>query len=234
MHDIKTVFDKLYPIIQQLLSHDINAEGNFLQCGAKPKFSDLAVITLSLVSESLSIDSENLLFMKLTTEYRNDFPTLIHRTQYNVRRRNLFAKIDEVRKRMAKALLPHEDTFLVDSMPLEACKLSRAHRSSICKETFDTAPDTGFCASQQSYFYGYKLHGLCSLNGVFTFPKPRKRIETLFAQLCDQFMIRRNYAKTFRGFKTRILAKLTALTVAQFFNKFVNNKPLNHIKYAIT
>lgn len=31
--------------------------------------------------------------------------------------------------------------------------------------------------------------------------KIRKRIETLFSQLCDQFMIRRNYAKTFIGEK---------------------------------
>ncbi len=36
------------------------------------------------------------------------------------------------------------------------------------------------------------------------FRKSRKRIETLFSQLCDQFMIRRNYAKTFQGLKTRI------------------------------
>lgn len=39
-------------------------------------------------------------------------------------------------------------------------------------------------------------------------PQPyifRKRIETLFSQLCDQFMIRRNYAKSFQGFKTQII-----------------------------
>jgi len=29
------------------------------------------------------------------------------------------------------------------------------------------------------------------------FQKEKKRIETLFSQLCDQFMIRRNYTKTF-------------------------------------
>ena len=33
--------------------------------------------------------------------------------------------------------------------------------------------------------------------------KARKRIETLFSQLCDQFMIRRNYAKSFQGLATR-------------------------------
>ncbi|MDR6922972.1 hypothetical protein J2Y40_003843 [Chryseobacterium sp. 2987] len=51
------------------------------------------------------------------------------------------------------------------------------------------------------------------------FKKHRKRIEPLFSQLCDQFMIRRNYAKTFEGFKTRVLAKITALTIVQFINK---------------
>ena len=33
------------------------------------------------------------------------------------------------------------------------------------------------------------------------FRKSRKRIETLFSQLCDQFKIRNNYAKSFEGLK---------------------------------
>ncbi|WP_410503994.1 hypothetical protein [Flavobacterium sp. I3-2] len=37
----------------------------------------------------------------------------------------------------------------------------------------------------------------------YIFRKSRKRIETLFSQLCDQFRIRNNYGKTFEGFKTR-------------------------------
>ena len=37
----------------------------------------------------------------------------------------------------------------------------------------------------------------------YIFRKSRKRIETLFSQLCDQFMIRRNYAKSFHGFRVR-------------------------------
>ncbi|GAA5040822.1 hypothetical protein GCM10011506_42330 [Marivirga lumbricoides] len=51
------------------------------------------------------------------------------------------------------------------------------------------------------------------------FRKTRKSVESLFSQLCHQFMIRRNYTKTFRGFKTRILAKITVLTLLQFINK---------------
>ena len=67
----------------------------------------------------------------------------------------------------------------------------------------------------------------------YVFRKTRKRIETLFSQLCDQFLIRRNYAKTFDGFKTRILAKITALTLIQYINKFIFDRPINNIKNQI-
>ena len=67
----------------------------------------------------------------------------------------------------------------------------------------------------------------------YVFRKKRKRIETLFSQLCDQFMIRRNYAKTFQGFKTRILSKITALTTVQYINKFIFDRNINNIKISI-
>ena len=40
-------------------------------------------------------------------------------------------------------------------------------------------------------------------------------------------MVRRNYAKSFDGFKNRILAKITAHTTIQYLNKFVFNRKLN-------
>lgn len=48
-----------------------------------------------------------------------------------------------------------------------------------------------------------------------TFPafvKTRKRIETLFSQLCDQFMIVRNYAKDTNGLFAQIVGKISVLT----------------------
>lgn len=50
------------------------------------------------------------------------------------------------------------------------------------------------------------------------FAKARKRIETLFSQLCDQFMIERNYAKDIEGLFTRIIGKISALTILQYMN----------------
>jgi len=283
-------------VLEVISSFDFDLDSKS-SVGRKSKMSDLEVIALSLTAEFMSIDSENSLFKQLTS---NQIPHLIERSQFNKRRRKLFLFSEKVRTKLASQFLEFEDYFIVDSMPLEICKLSRHKRIKICKEEFETAPAKGFCASQQMYFYGYKLHGVCSLSGVFqslditkanvhdiqflknnkqlmtdcvilgdrgylsatvqldlfqsanikletpmrtnqigfkkqpyTFRKSRKRIETLFSQLCDQFMIRRNYAKTFEGFKTRILAKITALTLVQFINKFIFDRPINNIKTQI-
>ena len=66
----------------------------------------------------------------------------------------------------------------------------------------------------------------------FIFMKSRKRIETLFSQLCDQLMLKRNYAKKTQGLSVRILCKITAVTILQYINH-KNERPLNHLKYAL-
>ncbi|MFV0139525.1 IS982 family transposase, partial [Empedobacter falsenii] len=53
------------------------------------------------------------------------------------------------------------------------------------------------------------------------------------SQLCDQFMIRRNYAKSFLGFKTRILSKILTLTIIQTINRN-QNRNINNLKINIT
>jgi len=288
---------KNYLRILEVIS-SLNCELEFkTDVGRKQKMSDLEVVALSLTAEFMSIDSENSLFKQILP---TEIPNLIERSQFNKRRRKLFLFSEEVRTKLASHFLEFEDYFIVDSMPLEICKFSRHNRIKICKDDFETAPSKGFCASQNNWFYGYKLHGVCSITGVFhslditkaevhdinflksikyqmtdcvllgdrgylsesiqldlfqtvnikletpkrtnqkdytpqpyIFRKSRKRIETLFSQLCDQFRIRNNYAKSFQGFKTRILAKITALTLVQYINKFIFDRPINNIKNQI-
>lgn len=50
------------------------------------------------------------------------------------------------------------------------------------------------------------------------FVKTRKRIETLFLQLCDQFIIIRNYVKDTEGFFAIIIGKISALAILQYIN----------------
>ena len=64
------------------------------------------------------------------------------------------------------------------------------------------------------------------------FAKARKRIETIFSQLTDQFLVIRNYAKKTNGLFSRIIGKISALTILQYVN-FINDKPIGRIKYAL-
>lgn len=64
------------------------------------------------------------------------------------------------------------------------------------------------------------------------FAKARKRIETLFLQLCDQFIITRNYAKDTDGLFARIIGNVSALTILQYIN-YKNGKPIGRVKYAL-
>ncbi|WP_422662176.1 IS982 family transposase [Pedobacter sp.] len=301
MHCIKSCFDKIMHVLKDILGTDIPVSGNLLRPGPKPKFSDIEVIALSIVAEALSIDSENYLFHKLNTDYKKDFPNILSRRQYNDRRKGLFEVMEKVRQKIADILNEITDVYAIDSMPMEICKLSREKRNKMGKHEEYTKPSKGFCASQNKYFYGYKLHAVCSPVGVIQclnitnasthdisylkeikdelkncivtgdrgyiaaalkkelmeksnillevpsrsnqltkvkVIKPlrniRKRIETVFSQLCDQFMIQRNYAKQFLGYKTRILSKVLGMTVLQWINKFIRAKPVGQIKYALS
>ena len=60
--------------------------------------------------------------------------------------------------------------------------------------------------------------------------KKRKRIETLISQLDGQFSMNINFAKTFEGLATRILSKITTITIIQYINLFIFNRNLNNIK----
>ena len=60
--------------------------------------------------------------------------------------------------------------------------------------------------------------------------RKRKRIETLISQLDGQFSMNKNFAKTFDGLATRILSKITTITIIQYLNLFVFNRNINNLK----
>lgn len=60
----------------------------------------------------------------------------------------------------------------------------------------------------------------------------RKRIETIFSQFADQFMINRKYAKNTINLFTRIIAKISTFTILQYANYF-SNKSIGKVKYSL-
>lgn len=300
MHNIKTNFDRFYEIVKSSLQDRLNHDDNLQYYSNKPKMNDCSIIALSICAESIGIDSENYLWSKINKDYKDDFPELIDRSNFNKRRRRLHLFIHEVTKSLSSEMNQSESIFLMDSIPVPICNIAREKRCKFGKESFENCPDKGYSAISKQYYYGYKLHLVTSVNGVFqsmdltkasvhdvnvlkeikygkmsnvtlvgdkgyiseevkidlfescnikletprrsnqkdqqqwhpVFRKCRKRIETLFSQLCDQMMLKRNYAKSLKGLITRLITKITAVTILQSMN-YVNKKPINHLKHAL-
>ena len=79
----------------------------------------------------------------------------------------MYPTFNKVLESVSSKIAPDEDAFIVDSIPVEICRFARAKRAKICKEHFETSPEFGYCAAQRTTFFGYKLHALCGINGVF-------------------------------------------------------------------
>lgn len=77
MHNFETNFDKIFSITKSFLKGSFNADYNFQFYPNKPKMSDCEIIAISILRESLGIDSENYLFGKLDSDHLPDFPNLI-------------------------------------------------------------------------------------------------------------------------------------------------------------
>ena len=263
MYNFYAKFAKILEICKFFSENLVTEEGNIRRPGPVPKFSDMEVIALSLTPESESIDSEEWLFDCKLQEYKDCSPNLISRREYNDRRKKTARLCEEIRKRIAMKMDGGEEQFFVDSKPISVCRVARGKRCKMGKTgDYSLAPDFGFCASQNTYYYGYKLHAICGVSGVIhsydlskasvhdlhymkdvkwqyhdcsiygdkeyigadvqldlfetahirlecpyrlnqknrkptlaPLAKARKRIETIFSQLADQFMVIRNYAK---------------------------------------
>ncbi|EDP97683.1 transposase [Kordia algicida OT-1] len=157
MHNFQANYDKILEVLKSL-----NTKMDYLHQIRKPKLRDLELVSIDLTSEYMSIDSECQLFRILPKKLSSK----IERSVYNRRRRKLFSFKESLRKELVFRLNASQDCFIVDSMPLEICKLSRSSRSKICREQQYSLPEKGYCASQSTHYYGYKLHAVCSFQGV--------------------------------------------------------------------
>ena len=97
----------------------------------KPKLSDIELISLIILAEFKSIDSEYQLFRELKTTFLEG---KIQRSVYNRRKRKLFPFMEQIRMEMVEKFNEFENYSVVDGMSLEICKISRCSRSKICKE----------------------------------------------------------------------------------------------------
>jgi hypothetical protein len=132
--------------------------------GPDPTLTDSEVIAIELVGEFWGLDRDTALLRHFRAYHRPEFPALarVSRTTFARQAANLWRVKERLRERLAARLAAGQPVWLVDSLPVEACKFARAR---FCQRMRGTA-DYGYDHGIKRTFYGFRLHVRASRDGV--------------------------------------------------------------------
>ena len=161
--DLDTLATALYVRVDDLLkSHPERAPWR-PRVGIAPKLSDAELLTLAVMQALLGHTSESHWLRFARARLRALFPFLPQQPGYNKRLRKLTATIEWLIGALARETsVWSDDVWIADSTPVE-CGRSRetAQRSDLAGFA-----EYGYCASHSRYFWGLRLHLLCTLHGL--------------------------------------------------------------------
>lgn len=287
--DLKDFFTVSFVLIDDVYNEIIPTSIKDRRNISENKLSDSEIITISLVGEALTIDSENAWFNFVKKNYKDLFPDICDRSRFNRTKRNLYKIILEIQKYFSNLpMFKDDDIRIIDSMPVPVCKFGRAYFSKLFKDI----ATYGYCASKKETYFGLKLHALVTTNGFITnfiltaaniddrdavfdlietnnsikiigdkgyinndlknslakekeillislkrknskfkfekqfrnaLSKTRRRVETSFSQLAEQFNINRVRAKSKWGLMVRIILKILAHNLSFIINILIGN-----------
>ena len=141
-------------------------DGNFEIYRNKPKWSDIEVVTISILDEGISLDSENWMFSKLKNDLLSIFSQLIDRSNYNRRKRRLSGYINSISEWVAQQIDGENRKIILDSIPLQICMNPRILRSKICKKDSHVQPSGSYNASLKMHYYGFKMQLMITQKGL--------------------------------------------------------------------
>jgi hypothetical protein len=133
--------------------------------GFEPKLSDSEVITMEVIAEFLSIDTDKGAWEYFSQHWSHWFPALGSRANYAKHAANLWNWTQQIQVAFAKQLDAFvDDLHLADGFPMPVSHFKRAYFSSI----FKGEVAYGYCASKEEIYYGFKGNVMISSSGVIT------------------------------------------------------------------
>jgi hypothetical protein len=161
--DLDTLATALYVRVDDLLKISPQYAPARPKVGIAPKISDAELVTLSVMQALLGHTSE-LGWLRFAHKHlRGMFPDLPQQPGYNKRLRALAPMMNWLIGVLGRETrVWTDDVWVVDSTPVE-CGRSRetAKRSDLAGWA-----EYGYCASHSRYFWGLRLHLLCTLHGL--------------------------------------------------------------------
>lgn len=126
------------------------------------EFTDSEVITLSIMQEALSNDSELSFHRIVRKDHGHLFPKLLERSRYHRRRKALLGVALHLLRHLMTMLGRLAAWLVIDSAPVETVAFVRSQsgKASIPEATY------GYIPSKKRYFFGFRLHLLITNRGA--------------------------------------------------------------------
>ena len=161
--DLDTLATALYVRVDDLLKAQPGRAPWRPEVGIAPRISDAELVTLAVMQALLGHVSEARWLRYASAHLRHLFPYLPQQSGYNKRLRKLNDTLSWLIRALGRdTTLWGDDVWVADSTPVE-CGRSRetARRSELAGWA-----EYGYCASHTRFFWGLRLHLVCTLHGL--------------------------------------------------------------------
>ncbi len=162
-NDIETLATALYVKIDDMLKDWPDLAPERPPGGIAPTLGDAELLAMAVMSALLGFTSERRWLRYVRQNLAVMFPRRIGQSGYNKRMRKAFPLFIRVIRMLAMdTSLWSDDVWVVDSTPVECGRSRETARRS------DAAgwAEYGYCASHSRYFWGLRLHLVCTLTGL--------------------------------------------------------------------
>jgi hypothetical protein len=161
--DLDTLATALYVTIDDLLKQAPHLAPWRPRVGIPPRLSDAELVTLAVMQALLGFTSKARWLRYAGRHLRHLFPYLPGQSGYNKRLRRAGELLRQVIRVVAcDTTLWSDDVWVVDSTPVEC---GRSRQTATRSELAGWA-QYGYCASHSRWFWGLRLHLVCTLHGL--------------------------------------------------------------------
>ena len=161
--DLDTLATALYVRTDDLLKESPQIAPLRPSVGIAPQLSDAELVTLAVLQALLGFTSEARWIRHARAHMRHLFPYLPQQPGYNKRLRAARGLIGHCARVLAAGTsLWTDDVWIVDSTPVECAR----SRETVKRSDLAGWAQYGYCASHSRWFWGLRLHLLCTLHGL--------------------------------------------------------------------
>jgi len=161
--DLDTLATALYVTTDDLLRAHPERVPARPKIGITPRTSDAEILTLAVMQALLGFTSETRWLRYARKNLLDMFPNLPLQSGYNKRLRKLANTMSWLISELGRQTsITQDDVWVVDSTPIECAR----SRETVQRSELAGWAEYGYCASHSRFFWGLRLHLVCTLQGL--------------------------------------------------------------------